>query len=269
MFTVHVISDLYLLFNEFTPESEYNIPDVDLVIINGNIGILPKRGMLYVYELCKKYPSTQFVYNHGFIELYTIGVIPKVNEDMTITYEQRSFLNENYPKNLVQSYRKHKLIKLRNGHIADVFCAFGFPHVHSFKGEWKDTIWHKNIIVASTDDLNDSRITLPIGTSLASHGNFPIWASQDWINEQNKIEYTKIRDWELNVREGSKVLVTHINPVSDNRIVNQTVEFFNVHLHNGLWIGSNTPVTNTSYLGARFFSNPGRGEQARSLVIDV
>lgn len=269
MFTVHVISDLNLLYNEFTPESEYNIPDVDLVVLNGNIGVLPKRSQLYVEELCKKYPDTQFVFNYGFSEFYPNGIMPKVNEVINTTYEQRESLNENTPKNFTRLYRKNKLIKLRNGDIADVFCAFGFPYIYSFKGKWEDYIWYRNIIVKGIDDPRDPEITLPKGTTLCNHGSMPVWASQQWINEQNAIEFNLIRDWELNVREGSKILLTHINPIQDSRTTNQVVEFFNIHLHNGVWIGSNTYINNTLYLGARFYSNPGRGETARSLVITV
>ena len=64
MIKVHVISDLFLGFNEFANPEDEVLPEVDLVILNGNIGHL-KRGMLYAETLCRKYPETQFVYNLG------------------------------------------------------------------------------------------------------------------------------------------------------------------------------------------------------------
>lgn len=269
MFTVHVISDLDLKFNEFTPETEQNIPDVDLVILNGNIALQRKRGMLYVEELCKKYPTTQFVYNYGFYELYFEGCVPKFKDEIVAATHARQTIYQGWPKNLHYLHRASKAIPLRNGDIADVFCCFGFPNIVNYRGHWEDHVWYKNIISDVTIDINDPRAILPKNTSRVVHGYLPIWATQEWINEQNQIEFEKVRDWELNVQVGHKVLVMHINPIKDSRCENQSLNFFQIHLDGGIWIGSNTRVSNTMYLGAKYISNPGRGADARSLVVQA
>lgn len=269
MISVHVISDLDLKFNEFTPKTEETIPDVDLVILNGNIAYQPKRGMLYAETLCNKYPRTHFVYNFGFHELYTKGGFFKSRDELVSSVKSRANFNSNWPQNLHFFPEDYKRLTLRNGHKVDIFCAFGYPQIYSYKGSWEDHIWYKNIMVDMTQDIEDPRLVLPKDTSRVNHGHWPVWATKEWINEQNQIEFNKIKSWELNYDENSgfKILVTHINPVRDSRYENMSVDFFNMHLDKGMWIGSNTKVENTMYLGAKFISNPGRGEQARSLVI--
>lgn len=273
MFTVHVISDLNLQFNEFTPESDKSIPDVDLVVLNGNIGTMPKRGQLYVEELCTKYPTTQFVYNPGFSELYPPGFIPKskYGNEIFNAIKARTTHNKFWPKNLHCFPEESKRIVLRNGHVVDVFSAFGYPKIYKLNCPWEETIWFKNIVSEVTRDFNDPRAIIPKETSKVSHGDLAIWATQEWMNEQNEIEYKKIRDWELTYDDNSgyKILITHINPIKDSRCKNQVVDFFNIHLNEGLWIGSDTKVANVMYVGAKFVSNPGRGEEARSLVIEA
>jgi hypothetical protein len=271
MFTVHVISDLDLKFNEFTPETEQNIPDVDLVILNGNIALQRKRAMLYIEELCNKYPTTQFVYNYGFYELYYEGSIPKFKDEIIAATKSRQLIYKGWPKNLHYLHRENEIIKLRNGYIVDVFCCFGFPKIINYSGNWEDHIWFKNIIMDIARDIDDKRLILPNDTSRVCHGYMPVWATQEWVNEQNQIELEKVKTWELDYDEtsGYKILVTHINPVKDTRCSNQTLNFFNIHLDRRLWIGSNSKVTNMMYLGAKFISNPGRGTDARSLVFEA
>lgn len=274
MFTVHVISDLFLKFNEFTPESEKKLPDVDVVILNGNLAYSSKRAMLYVEELCSLYPTTQFIYNYGFSEMFPVGLIPKssygddVSEFVNAVFV-RINLNTDWPKNLHFLHRNSKRIVLRNHHVLDIFCTFGYPKIIRYNGEWEDTVWYKNVIMDVTTDITDPRVILPNDTSRVCHGDIPIWATQQYINEQNEKDFKKIREWELTYDENSgfKVLVTHMNPVKDSRCTGQVVDFFNIHLDKGLWIGSDTYVNNLMYLGAKFVSNPGRGEKARSLVI--
>lgn len=270
MFRVHVISDLNLKFNEFTPENELNIPNVELVILNGNIAKNPKRGMLYAEQLCAKYPETQFVYNYGFYERFPIGIFPKSKYGTEIlnATKTRSNLNDQWPKNLHVFIDDRKILKLRNGHIADVYCAFGFPKILRSKTDWESSYLHRNCIIDTTRDIHDSRITLPEHTSKVSHGDIPVWATIEWFNEQNKLEFQKVRSWELNynAESGYKILAMHMNPIKDTRCIGLDVDYFDIHLNQGLWLGSDTPIDSTLYLGAKYISNPGRGAKARSLV---
>ena len=69
-FKVHLIHDLYYGFNEPTDPTDLELPECDLVIINGNIAENGKRSVLYAFELAKVYPNIQFVYNEGYTERY-------------------------------------------------------------------------------------------------------------------------------------------------------------------------------------------------------
>lgn len=273
MFRVHVISDLTLKFNEFTPKNELNIPDVELVILNGNIAKNPKRGMLYAEELCFRYPDVQFVYNYGLYERFPIGIIPKskYEDEVLNSLKIRSELNSSWPKNLHCFPGSRKIITLRNGHVADIYCALGFPKIIKSNIDWHDSYFYKNCIIDISMDITDTRLELPNNTSKVNHGDLPIWATQEWINNQNAKEFKEIRAWELDyhTNSGYKILVMHMNPINDSRCAGLDVDFFNIHLNNGLWVGSNTTVNNCMYLGAKYISNPGRGEEQRSLIFET
>ena len=267
MIKVHIISDLNLGFNEFTDPIDETIPNVDLVIINGNIGLL-KRGMLYAETLCHKYPHIPFVYNLGERELYW-GNIEKFLGETETNLNIRKTTNTTWPKNLYWDSKKSIVIDLPNGRQVDIFCAYGFPKIYNYEGDWADTIWHKNYV---SDVINAVDPTIypnkPKDTSLVNHGILPIWATIDWVNQQHTLEETLIRKWELSLKT-SGILVTHINPYKDERCMNQTVGPYQIHLNNGLWVTSNTIVENVKFLGAKLVSNPGRGSIARSKIVHI
>ncbi len=98
-FKVHVIHDLMYGFNESTEFSDLNLPDVDLVIFNGNIGLNSKRTMLYATELTKKYPNVQFVLNFGWYEMY-LGHVPKTPYEFEDNISVRIQNSDDWPKNL-------------------------------------------------------------------------------------------------------------------------------------------------------------------------
>ena len=50
-FKVHVIHDLMYGFNEATDSADLELPDCDIVILNGHISRSAKRTMLYATEL--------------------------------------------------------------------------------------------------------------------------------------------------------------------------------------------------------------------------
>lgn len=266
MFTIHVISDLNLKFNEFTPPEEQILPDVDLVILNDNIGSLMKRGFFYTEELCAKYPDTQFVYNLGFNDLFALSHLPKNDNELVKAIETRSKFNKDWPKNLHSFYDRSKLIQLRNGETVDIFCSFGFPKILNYEGAWEDHIWWRNIIYDVTMDIDDPRCILPKDSSRVKHGLIPLWATQEWINRKHDEEQQLITAWCSNTTY-SKILVTTINPVNDTRCYKQAIQSFDVNI-NGLWVTSNSEI-DTIYNGVRLISNPGRGETKRSSVISM
>jgi len=265
MATIHIISDLFLGHNEFS-QSEENIPDVDLIILNGNIGDL-KRSMLFAETLCKKYPDSQVVVNSGFTERYHYFV-PKFAEEPMEGVTSRQKINPHWLENLHFSLNTTMHIKLRTGETFSILCVFGFPHIHNVDGDWMSSWYYRNIAADVTFNQNDPRILKPKNTSNVCHGHFPIWASHEWVNTKHKEEELNIKNWEI-TPDHRKILVTHINPYKDDRNSNLTVSPYLIHLNDGLWVTSNTKVEDVRFLGARLVSNPGRGELPRSHVVVI
>lgn len=266
MIKMHIISDLVLGFNEFSIEEE-QIPDVDLVILNGNLGII-KRAMFYAETLCRKYPDIQFVFNCGETEYHSSP--PKFLGELDESISIRKFSNSTWPTNLHWS-KEPQLITLRNGIQVDVLCTYGYPFIHGLSIPWEETIWFKNYvmdIVQDTKTLTQGYWKKPETTSDVNHGYGCVFASKEWINAQHEKEWKLVQDWEIK-ETGLKILVTHINPHNDTRFHGQIVSPYKIHLKDGIWVGSNTPSNGTLFLGANLYSNPGRGMLARQKVISV
>jgi hypothetical protein len=251
-------------FNEFSTEEE-QLPDVDLVILNGNIGQL-KRCMLYAETLCKKYPDIQFVVNLGEVEYHSS--CPKHMGELEESLNIRRSANLDWPKNLHWS-TDSQMVTLRNGIKVDILCLYGYPQIYSHSIPWEETIWHKTYTMDILYEFPESGPWhKPNETSNVRHGYCPVFATKDWINKQHAKEWIIARNWEVKVT-CLKILVTHINPYKDTRCAGQKVAPYLIHLHNGIWIGSNTECNDVSFLGGRLYSNPGRGSQARHKVITV
>lgn len=261
---IHVISDLYLGYNEFSTEEE-QIPDVDLVIINGNVGLL-KRSMYYVETLCNKYPDIQFVVNLGQIERCAPEkYIGELEDNISI----RVSSNPTWPKNLYWG-KKPAHIVLRNGLPINLLCTYGYPLVMRSIEPWETTDWYRfhamNYVDANS--IEGSRFK-PAETSDVPHGVIPIPASIDYINQEHEKELVLVRNWENTAAEGQRILVTHVNQYNDKRFAGIKVKPYLIHLHQGIWISSNTECNGLMFLGGKLYSNPGRGSNARDKVITV
>lgn len=265
MTKIHIISDLDLGYNEFADIIDETIPDVDLVILNGNNGLL-KRSALYSETLARKYPDIPFVLNLGYLERYHLA-LEKQEYELENGLEMRIKCNESWPKNLYWS-DKNMLLTCKNGFKIDILCTFGWPKIHNVEGDWKDTFYFRNIGPQFTYWENDPRIFKPNDTSNVGHGNFPIWATQEYVNERHEKDLKFIRDWENNYTE-YKILVTHLNPYFDERNKNLTVTPYRIHLNDMLWVTSGQKIENMKFLGGRLVSNPGRGILPRSHVVYI
>ena len=262
MIRIHIISDLFLEYNEFTPIEDTIIPDVDLVILNGNIGHL-KRGMFYAEELASVYPDIEFIYNFGETERFR-GAQQKYNTELFDSMKVRVEKNPLWPKNLHWSIDPIHLT-LKNGRKVDILCTYGFPKIYSCNVPWEETIWFSEYVMGVTTDHDSFR---PKDASIVWHGTHPVWASLAMINEQHTLEHAKIKQWELEPTT-FKILVTHINPYKDSRCKDIEYAPPRIHLENGLWIAADTKTQNLKFLGARLESNPGRGSPIRSNVIVI
>ena len=265
MTKIHVISDLNLGFNEFADPIDETIPDVDLVILNGNIGFL-KRTALYAETLALKYPNVPFVLNLGYLERYYLS-LEKFDGETEESLQIRSDVNKFWPKNLHFS-TKNQIITCKNGFKVDIFCKFGWPKIFKSYVDWKETFYFKNICFNYTVYENDERILKPSETSNVGHGIYPIWATMDAINERYEKDVNDLRIWENTYTE-YKILVTHLNPYIDERNNNLEVTPYGIHLRDMLWITSGYKVEDVRFVGSRLVSNPGRGILPRSHVIDI
>ena len=260
MSNVHIISDLYLEYNEPSSSDEVIPSNTDLVVFNGNIGKHIKRGFLYIEKLCHLYPDVQFVVNLGLRELY-VSVDKYINE-ISHALEIRRDTNPKWPKNLHYS-NTSMIIPLRDGNTVDVLCKYGFPKIYSCKGLWEDTVWYKNHQIKVVYGHDEIAPYKPASTSNVLHGAVPIFASMKDINELHEKEWKTVQDWELTPTV-TKILVTHINPYKDSRCDDCTVTPYNIHLEHGYWIGSNQYMNGINFLGAKLYANPGTGSEARS-----
>ncbi len=262
---MHIISDLYLEYNEFSDPEEILPIGTDLVIFNGNIGTHLKRSFLYIEKLCKLYPEVQFVVNLGLQEMYMTfdKVVNEVFSGMILRRDN----NPNWPKNL-HFGDEPMLITLKDGTQVDVLCQYGFPYIHECQIDWTDTIWFRHHCKEIVYGLDEIEPHVPSNTSRVLHGAIPIFVTKDDINELHYREWKKVQKWET-TPSVIKILVTHINPYKDTRCEGCIVSPYNIHLDKGYWVSSNTPIDGVLFLGARLYSNPGRGIDARSKIFKI
>jgi hypothetical protein len=271
MFKLHVISDLNYGFNEPTEPADETIPsDVDLVVFNGNLGN-PKRSIFYAHNMSKKYPDVQFVYNLGTYERYW-RMFTKYEYEREDNFNVRINNSNDWLPNLHWKDPRTDnglLIKLRTGQTVDVFPVYGFPKIYSYEGSWEDTFFYQNhsICARHKDEFLEGE-EKPKELAYVSYGGLPIWASMDWDNEKYNEMNLKLKRWESSLQHYG-ILVTHLSPYKDSRLSNCKVAPYEIHLDNRIWITSHDRVKNINYLGAKLYSNPGRGLERRSEVIEL
>ena len=269
-FKVHLIHDLNYGFNEPTEPADLDLPDCDLVIFNGNLAEHGKRSMLYAYELCSKYPNIQFVYNEGYKERYRFFAGKgkyEYEEGIAIRTKQ-----PNWPSNLHWKdprSTKGLDILLQTGQTISVWCAFGFPNIIDYKGEWEDSWFYCNICEGVIPVYKLESDILP-GTDLKIFGDIDKWASEEFIKEKFIEQENMIRNWETKeiAHKHYGILVTHLNPYKDPRLVDITYKSYNIHLYNRLWATTNQK-SKINYVGADLVANPGRGSGPRGKVFEI
>ena len=262
---IHVISDLFLRFNEPSTDDEF-LPEADLVIINGNIGH-PKRSMLYVETVCKKYPDTPFIYVLGETELH-MSITKSLDEvEQSLIIRRDNSLT--WPSNLY-FLDQPTTITCKNGEKFDILSVYGFPRIHSIQGQWKDTRWARYYIMDYYHFLDKDptgKWFKPEGTSSVDHGHIPIFSTLKWINEQNELERQKIQKW-LSEKEHKKLLITHVNPYYDTRFTGQIQSSYPLDFTDVVWITSSTECErDIIYQNARLYSNPGRRHARYNMLI--
>jgi hypothetical protein len=269
MANIHIISDLNLGFHEHTnPEDEVIPADCDLLVVNGNVATSPKRSMLFVETLCNKYPDIPVIYNLG---MYECGHHDKSQgkNNFIDGIQTRQKYSPDWPKNL--HFPRLSSVKINIGDQKyDIMCAFGFPKIIK-PGVWEDSFWYKNISFGMTEDHSLFR---PAGAADVYHGFFPTKATVEEINQHHDQEQEIIRAWELDWYQdqncGYKILVTALSPIQDPFCQGLGyIMYPKFHLNNRLWITSGVKFSGSIVRGAKLFSNPGSGAQARQQLVTV
>ena len=267
-FKVHIIQDLYYGFNEPTDPQDLKLPDADLVILNGNLSHHGKRSILYAFELANMYPKIHFVYNEGFNERYRM-IVDKWEGEVEDSMKIRLASSNDWPKNLHWKDPRSPNglnILLQTGQTVSVWPCFGFPNVHSYEGDWEDTWFYCNICRGQIPVYKLESDLLP-GTDLKIYSDINDWATPDFIHSMFIKQEDMIRDWEINLKHYG-ILVTHLNPYNDPRLKNINYSAYRIHLDKRLWVTSHqeTPI---NFLGAKLYSNPGRGLGPRGKMLEV
>jgi hypothetical protein len=264
---VHVIHDLWYGFNEPTDPEDLNLPDVDIVILNGNLGYNSKRSTFYAFELANKYPDVQFVYNEGYTERYC-HVVDKWVHELEDSMNVRIKNSDDWPKNIhwKDSRSKQGLdILLRTGQTISVWPCFGFPEVIKYD-DWTETWFYHNVCEGQIPVYKLDYNILP-GTNLKIFGDITHWATPEFIKNHFQTQEDMIRDWEINAKHFG-IIVTHLNPYKDPRLDNIKYKGYKIHWLNRLWV-TTQQENQINYLGGTLYSNPGRGSGPRSKFLEV
>jgi hypothetical protein len=261
MIKVHLISDLWLEDNEWCDPIDEELPECDLVIINGNCGA-SKRTMVYVEFLCKKYPEKQFIYNMGKREFPYQKSYDQIATGLTV----RQKCSELWPNNLHYSYKKPFNIQV-NGVTLDIFCLHGYPNVNenvAVDDTWKNTSWYRYFYHGITHD--QSVFKAPQAADVY-HGHWPIWSTPELCRQDHNTELNIINEWLNEPSESIKVLVTALSPLNDASLDNIEYTMYD-GIQPDYWFVGGAPI-NTIAGRCQILGNPGRGSSARNTVFTL
>lgn len=258
MIDLHVISDLDYYLTEKIDPKEFIIPNVDLVVIAGNLGWVRKT-FYFAEELTKLYPDTQFVVNLGVLEI----VNQKYEFQMRDGLYARQKYYDKWPKNL--HYRFEEPIELEiKGRSLDILCTFGFPHIDETVEDnkvWRNNKWYRFAYHGITHDQNYFK---PKMAADVYHGWSPIWSTPELCREDHAKEVEVIQSWLSKKREGStQLLVSALGPNSKEYLGDIPYTMYQ-GTRPDYWIAGGDENTESYVL-----SNPGRGSLARSKVFTV
>jgi hypothetical protein len=257
MIKAHVISDLYLLENEWADPIDETMPECDIVFVNGNNGVV-KRSILLAETICKKYPEIQVIYLNGRRELIRQKEKTLINDGLTA----RKFYSDLWPKNLHFAFEKQIHLTIKETKL-DILCLHGYPHIPNDDVDvelWKSTSWYRYVNHGLTSDPNYCR---PKGISDASRGEFPIWSTPRLCREAHDREHDIIKQWNDLREEGVvKILATSLSPVDDHSLIG--IEYT---MYPGIsvdhWVVGGHQ-TDMSYSDYHLHGNPGSGLSART-----
>ena len=262
MIKVHVISDYYLNFVEFTTDTDETLPECDVVVIVGNMGQI-KRVMIYVEALCNKYPDKQFILNIGRTE---DGLHAKNNTELSDGLTNRQKISKFWPKNLHYSFQKPISLTI-NDQTIEVLCFHGFPYIIEDNIEdsvWKSTQWYKYATHGVTFEQSEFKHK---DAADVYHGWFPKFSTVERCREDHDQEYNIVKEWLSDKNDATKILVTALGPKMDPCLAGIEYHMY-PDISPDFWIASGTDAEerNNSFV---LYGNPGRSESARKAVLII
>ena len=263
MIKIHTISDYYLGFTEFTTEVDETLPECDLVVVIGNMGLI-KRSMMYVEYLCRKYPEKQFILSMGRTE---DGLHRKNDDELTDGLANRQLISELWPKNLHYAHKKPIELTI-NGQKVEVLCFYGFPYIIEESVDntlWKSTQWYKYAAHGVTFDQSEFKHK---DAADVYHGWFPKFSTPERCREDHDKEYAIAQDWMAAKSDDTiKILVTALSPKNDPCL--SGIEYIMYPgLRPDVWLSSGVKMEDRSE-NFILYGNPGRSESARNNVLIV
>ena len=258
MIDLHVIGDVdYYITEKFTP-SELQLPDVDLVILTGNVGYI-KKTFHYAEELAALNPNTQFIVNLGILEV----VNQKHENQMRDGLYARQLYHEHWHKNL--HYKLEESIKLTiKDRNLDILCTSGFPYIDesvSDGKEWRSNRWYKFAYHGIT---HDQKYFKPKMAADVYHGWSPIWSTPELCRKDHDREVEVISHWIENKEEDStQILVSALGPKCKEYLGDTRYRMYD-SVKPDYWVTGGGDSTESYIL-----SNPGRGSLARNKVFTI
>lgn len=261
MLKVHVISDLWLGPNEWNDPEDENLPEADLVIVNGNCGHT-QRAMILIEDLCKKYPTIQFIYNIGLADT----PFQKTKTQIPDGLRARQMYSEFWPKNLHYRYKKPLSLEIKDTTL-DILCLHGYPNVAESvtdDKEWRSTIWYRHCYHGVTHD--QSVFKAPQAADVY-HGYWPIWSTPELCREDHNNDVELINEWLSEPTDGYKILITAISPFNDPNLGNIEYSMY-PNINPDYWFIGGTK-THTKIGNCTVHGNPGSGPSVRSVVCTI
>lgn len=258
MVKVHIISDLWLDSNEWNNPEDENLPECDVVIVNGNCGHT-KRAMILIEPLCEKYPEKQFIYNMGLID----APYQKTKTQVPDGLRARQMYSDLWPKNLHYRYKKPLILEINNTKL-DILCLHGYPSIAENVQDdeaWRSTVWYRYFYHGVT---HDQTVFKAPQAANVYHGHWPIWSTPELCRQEHDAELELIKSWLNTPSEGLKVLVTAISPFNDPNLANIEYTMYQ-GIQPDYWFVGGTKI-DTTIDNCLLHGNPGSGSLVRDVV---
>jgi hypothetical protein len=239
---LHIYSDLRLRYLEFSDPVDELVPDVDAVIVAGNISTDAKRSLLF-QETLGQHNKPVFL-NYGLLEFTRGSYCLETLNSTQLRYGVKKDTN---------CYYKHNGNTILPELKLDVLPLFGWPKFNS-QEELDNTKLGKILLEVVWGMYYDEE-----GVAINAYDPYPTRWNR--INELHEQEQSVLADWlaDQHTTDNTKVLVVGHN----------YAEIIKADLTNVILVVPGEEAQDTAFNNGRLYSNPGRGSLPRSRILTV